>query len=80
MGCTDSHHIIDHGGGLLSRFGASIRASGAQVLRMREHLGHWWLIMMGLLYMEKLAQTHLSVLFEGWGLSSRRGAAVHLRR
>ena len=52
MGCTDSRDIIDLGPGLLSRLGASIRARGAQVIRMDMHSG--W-IALGIDYSKKLA-------------------------
>ena len=42
MGGANSHHIIDHVDGLLSRIGASIRARGARLIRYPEmdvHLG-----------------------------------------
>ena len=39
MGGANSHHIIDHVDGLLSRIGASIRARGARLIRMDVHLG-----------------------------------------
>ena len=39
MGGADSRDIIDLGPGLLSRLGASIRARGAQVIRMDMHSG-----------------------------------------
>ena len=52
MGGADSRDIIDLGPGLLSRLGASIRARGAQVIRMDMHSG--W-IAYGIDYSKKLA-------------------------
>ena len=52
MGGADSRDIIDLGPGLLSRLGASIRARGAQVIRMDMHSG--W-IALRIDYSKKLA-------------------------